>query len=78
MKIAISVPDPIFEAAERLAEQRCVPRSRIFTEALEAYLELQDSAAVTDKLNRVYGEEDSSLNADFAKAQVDSVGHEAW
>lgn len=78
MKIAISVPDPIFEAAERLAEQRCVPRSRIFTEALEAYLELQDSAAITDKLNRVYEQVDSSLNADLSKAQIDSVSHEAW
>ena len=78
MKIAISVPDPIFEAAERLAEQRSVPRSRIFAEALEAYLELQDAAAITDKLNRVYGQEDSSLNAGLAKAQIDSICHEAW
>lgn len=38
MKVAISVPDQIFDAAERLAKQRVVPRSRLFTEALEEYV----------------------------------------
>lgn len=78
MKIAISVPDPIFEAAERLAEQRSVPRSRIFAEALEAYLEAQGSDAITFKLNQVYGQEESGLEPDLAKAQIDSIRHEAW
>jgi len=78
MKIAISVPDPIFEAAERLAEQRSVSRSRIFTEALQAYLEVQGSDAITAKLNQVYEQEDSGLEADFAKAQIDSIYDETW
>jgi hypothetical protein len=30
MKVAISVPEPIFDAAERLAKQRRVPRSQLF------------------------------------------------
>ena len=78
MKIAISVPDPIFEAAERLAEQRSVPRSNIFAEALQAYLEVQGSGAITAKLNQVYEQEDSGLAADFAKAQIDSIHDETW
>lgn len=78
MKIAISVPDPIFEAAERLAKQRSVPRSRIFSEALEAYLEIQGPVAVTAKLNQVYGIENAELSSDIEKAQFDSLNHETW
>ncbi len=78
MKIAISVPDPIFEAAERLAEQRSVPRSKIFAEALQAYLEVQGSDAVTAKLNKVYEQEGSGLEAGLAEAQIDSIDNEAW
>jgi metal-responsive CopG/Arc/MetJ family transcriptional regulator len=78
MKIAISVPDPIFEAAERLAKQRSVPRSRIFSEALEAYLEVQGPDAITAKLNQVYAQKSSELNPDLEKAQFNTLNHEAW
>ena len=78
MKVAVSVPDPIFEAAERLAKQRSVPRSQIFAEALAAYVESRGSEAVTSKLNEVYGRETSALDNDLAQAQRDSISHEAW
>ncbi len=78
MKVAVSVPDPIFEAADRLAKQRNVPRSRIFTEALEAYLEGRHPEAVTSRLNEIYREHDSALEPGLHEAQVDSLRHEAW
>ncbi|MDN5864901.1 MAG: hypothetical protein L0I62_06750 [Gammaproteobacteria bacterium] len=61
MKVAISVPDPVFDAAERLAKQRAVPRSRLFTEALEQYLAKRGSEAVTERLNAVYAVERSGV-----------------
>jgi len=78
MKVAVSVPDPIFEAAERLAKQRSVPRSQIFAEALAAYVESRGSEAVTSKLNEVYGRETSALDNNLAQAQLSSISHEAW
>jgi len=78
MKVAVSVPDRIFEAAERLAKQRNVPRSQIFAEALAAYLESRGSEAVTSKLNEIYGREVSAVESGLAQAQLDSVSHEAW
>ena len=78
MKVAVSIPDPIFEAAERLAKQRSVPRSQIFAEALAAYVESRGSEAVTSKLNEVYGCKTSALDNDLAQAQLDSISHEAW
>jgi len=68
MKITISVPDPIFEAAEQLTKQRNVPRSRIFSEALEAYLQIQGPATVTAKLNQVYGTLNAEIAPDMAQA----------
>lgn len=78
MKVAVSVPDSIFEAAERLAKQRSVPRSQIFAEALAAYVESRSSEAVTSKLNEIYGRETSVLDSDLAQAQLESTNHEAW
>jgi metal-responsive CopG/Arc/MetJ family transcriptional regulator len=65
MKVAVSVPDPIFDAAERLARQRQVPRSQLFAEALQEYIARHGSAAVTEKLNQVYASEESALDEDL-------------
>jgi metal-responsive CopG/Arc/MetJ family transcriptional regulator len=78
MKVAISVPDPIFEAAELLAKQRRVPRSQLFAEALREYVSRHGSAAVTAKLNDVYAQEASAVEAPLAQAQYASIPHETW
>jgi len=78
MKVAVSVPDRIFEAAERLAKQRKVPRSQIFAEALAAYVETRESDAVTSKLNEIYAHEASVVDVGLMQAQNDSIDHEAW
>lgn len=39
MKVAISLPDPVFNAAELLAQELCASRSQLYAQALSAYLE---------------------------------------
>lgn len=78
MKVAVSVPDPIFEAAERLAKQRNMPRSQIFAEALAAYVEAHDSESITSQLNEIYAKEPSFVESGLAKAQSQSISHESW
>jgi metal-responsive CopG/Arc/MetJ family transcriptional regulator len=39
MKTAVSIPEPIFHAAEALAKRLGLSRSELFSRALEAYLE---------------------------------------
>jgi metal-responsive CopG/Arc/MetJ family transcriptional regulator len=78
MKVAVSVPDPIFEAAERLAKQRDVPRSQLFAEALREYVSRHSADAVTAKLDEVYASEDASLDRPLAKAQLAAIDHETW
>lgn len=78
MKVAISVPDPIFDAAEQLAHQMKVSRSQLYAEALSAYLGSRGAVAVTAKLNAVYGAESSQVEGDLTKAQFQSLSNEAW
>jgi hypothetical protein len=78
MKIAISVPDEIFEAGEHLAKQLGLSRSQLYADALSAYLTKRGAAAVTSKLNAVYATESSKLDPAFAHAQLSRVADEAW
>ncbi|MGH8183467.1 MAG: hypothetical protein ACREPH_07400 [Rhodanobacteraceae bacterium] len=78
MKVAVSVPDPVFDAAERLAKERRVPRSQVFSEALEEYVAKHDASAVTAKLNAVYDHQASAVDAALSAAQYAALSHEAW
>ena len=55
MKVAISLPDPLFSAAEQLAERLHVSRSQLYASALSEYLKERHDGAVTEKLDAVYG-----------------------
>lgn len=78
MKIAISLPDAVFDAAERLAAQLKVPRSQLYAEALSAYLGTRGAAAVTEQLDAVYAKERSSLDAMLSEAQARAIQDETW
>jgi metal-responsive CopG/Arc/MetJ family transcriptional regulator len=80
MKTAISVPDPLFEAADRLAHRLGVSRSELYAKAMAAFLERHRQEGVTAALDRVYGAlaEGSQLPADLASLQELSVPTERW
>jgi metal-responsive CopG/Arc/MetJ family transcriptional regulator len=78
MKIAISVPDEIFEAGEHLAKQLGRSRSQLYADALSAYLSQRGATEATSKLNAVYAQESSKLDPAFAKNQLNRVADEAW
>lgn len=78
MKIAISLPDPLFEAAEHLAEEMRIPRSQLYAEALASYLSTHGGAAITAKLNEVHGSSAVPVEPAFISAQSRTLSHEAW
>lgn len=67
MKTAISIPDPIFHEAERLARRLKKSRSQLYAEAMAAYLRRHDADAVTEALNRVCAESGARIDP-FADA----------
>ena len=78
MKVAISVPNPVFEAGEHLARQLKLSRSQLYSDALAAYLSSRGAVAVTAQLNAVYAAAPSRLDESLAKAQGQVLGHETW
>ena len=78
MKIAISVPADVFEAGEHLARQLGVSRSQLYSDALAQYLSERGAAEVTARLNRIYAAEPSELEPALMRAQLETLGDEAW
>jgi metal-responsive CopG/Arc/MetJ family transcriptional regulator len=53
MKTSVSIPDEVFEQAERLARRRGRSRSHIFSEALREYVARHAPDEVTEVMDRV-------------------------
>jgi metal-responsive CopG/Arc/MetJ family transcriptional regulator len=77
MKIAISVPDGVFEAGEHLARQLGVSRSQLYSDALAQYLTARGAAEVTARLNRIYSADQAEIESALMRAQLETLD-EAW
>ena len=64
MKTAISIPDDVFEGAERTASALGLSRSELYATAVREFIERYRSADVTERLDRVYSEDDSLSRLD--------------
>lgn len=62
MKVTVSIPDSLCEAAARLANRLGKSRSELYAEAISVYLSVHKTDTVTDKLNAVYAVENPSLD----------------
>ncbi len=78
MKVAVSLPDDLFDAAELYARERGMARSQLVAEALEAYLTEHGSEAITQCLDRVYRSEPAGIEGPLMRAQLASLEDEAW
>jgi metal-responsive CopG/Arc/MetJ family transcriptional regulator len=56
MKTAVSIPDDVFEGAERLARRTKKSRSRLFSDAIKEYVARHGPEEVTDAMDRVCAE----------------------
>ncbi len=80
MKTAISIPEPVFRLAEKLAARLGVSRSELYAKAVAALVEKHREDLVTASLNEVYGleGEGSELDEQLASLQYRSLAHEKW
>ena len=70
MKTTISIPDKVFEAAERAAEKLGMSRSELYANAVREYLERHGRDDVTEKLNAVYDDPEGDYAVDPALARM--------
>jgi len=80
MKTAISIPDALFTAAERLAKQLGISRSQVFQRAMKMFLQEHREEGVTEALNAVYGPggERAKLDPVLRQLQGASISKEEW
>lgn len=78
MKTEIFLPNDLFDAADRLAKRLGVSRDELYASAIEEYLRAHRDAAVTEALNRIYEEEDSSLKAGLVTLQSAALNRDDW
>jgi metal-responsive CopG/Arc/MetJ family transcriptional regulator len=78
MKTAISLPDPLFHAAEQFAQAHGMSRSELFARALQTYLQTYQAHDITETLNQIYTEEESALDPRVIRAQAQVVTKEDW
>jgi len=77
MKADISIPNPISEAAEQLARKLGMTLSELYTAAISAFMASHQSD-ITEKLNRIYEKESSSVDSALINAQFASSDNETW
>ena len=78
MKIALSIPDEVFASGETLAKRLGVSRSRLYATALAEFVAKHHGRKVTNRLNAVYGTEDSRLPRSLRRLQSRSLSRDTW
>ena len=78
MKVALSIPDELFDSAETLGKRLGVSRSRLYATALADYVARHQSRKVTARLDAVYATEESGLVASLRRAQARSLPRDSW
>lgn len=80
MKTAVSLPDPLFEAADRLARQLGKSRSQLYADAVREYLAKHREEDITARLNEIYDAEPELAKLDpvLAAIQFRSLPKEEW
>ena len=79
MKVAISIPDPLFKSAERLAKKLKKPRSRLYAEAVREYLDVHDPKTITEEINAVLSKTPSEIDPVLERLQAEILdADETW
>jgi metal-responsive CopG/Arc/MetJ family transcriptional regulator len=80
VKTAISIPDAIFQEAERVAKRRGMSRSELYAKAVDEYVKSERLVRVRERLNVVYGRDgqESRLTPALAAAQSESLDQDDW
>lgn len=82
MKTAISIPDKVFQEAEKLAKRLKKSRSQLYAEAVAEYTARHDSDEITESWNRLADmeetDEDRELAAFVAEAARRTLERTEW
>ncbi len=78
MKTAVSIPQDVFERAERLARRTKKSRSRLFSDALREYVARHAADEVTEAMNRICDEAGQSKDPFVSSAARRVLERSKW
>src|SRR4051812_45395520 len=78
MKTAVSIPDAIFDEADRAAKRLGLSRSELYARAIATYVARLRADHVTEALDRVYATQPAEPDPILAKLQRRTVAREKW
>jgi metal-responsive CopG/Arc/MetJ family transcriptional regulator len=78
MKTAVSVPDDLFEKAERLARRTRKSRSQLFSDALREYVARHGTDEVTEAMDRVCAEAGNRKDPFVSSAARRTLARTEW
>jgi metal-responsive CopG/Arc/MetJ family transcriptional regulator len=78
MKVAVSVPDPLFRDAEAVSRRLRVPRSQLYARALEAFVRKHSADDVTARLDAVIARLASEDLAPSEGPALEVLRRERW
>lgn len=78
MKTAVSIPDHVFEQADRLARRTRTSRSRVFSLALQEYVGRHSPDEVTEAMDRVCEELGEPVDPFVARAARRTLERSQW
>jgi metal-responsive CopG/Arc/MetJ family transcriptional regulator len=78
MKTAVSIPDEVFEAAEKAAKRLGVSRSELYANAVREFVERYRRENITERLDEVYADAEQGLDPNLGLLQSRSLSKEDW
>jgi metal-responsive CopG/Arc/MetJ family transcriptional regulator len=78
MKTAISIPDELFDVAERLARRSRKSRSRLFSDALREYVARRSPEKITEDMDEALAQIGESNDPFLAAASRRRLEQSEW
>jgi metal-responsive CopG/Arc/MetJ family transcriptional regulator len=78
MKTAVSIPDHVFEQAERLARRTRKSRSHVFSSALREYVARHSPDAVIEAMDRVCEHVGDQRDPFVSRTARQTLEHSEW
>ena len=78
MKTAVSIPNDVFDGAERLARRTRRSRSRLFTDALREYLARHAPEKITEAMDHALAEIGEAKDAFVSAAAQHTLERSEW
>lgn len=78
MKVAVSIPDPVFAQAEALAKRLKLSRSKLYARALDAYVAGQSTDELTAFANVMADDIDDEMALFRQAGARNALKHTEW